>query len=184
MSLLKIAGVVLLSITVPLLAFPSDIVQAESSTTVLEPQSIHADVFDNEDDLIETIKGIQSWTHHLLSDKGWGDVDSTTGAKIVEDLHAYYTKDLALDIYNQFYRPHLVEYEDYSDWLEVDSLMYRDIDHLDIDVKEDYVEVIMDTSSVEDGAGNRAHFEEIFSFVYDSERDVYLIAKMNSKQTY
>ncbi|SDJ18797.1 hypothetical protein [Natribacillus halophilus] len=157
--------------------------QAGEEAQIQKPRPLVEDVFTGEkDDLVQSLKAIQEWTQHFLSDNE-GDIDTETGAHMVEDLQDYYSEDMALEIYNQFHRPHLMEPDDFNDYIEVDSLLHRDIDSVEVAAKNDGAIVHMKTSSVEDGAGNRAYFEETFALNYDSDREVYVISGMKSEQT-
>lgn len=182
--MMKIKAIISICFLISLLAMPTLVQSAEEqSPSIQKPKPFVEDTFlEDKHGLILSLKAVQEWTHQFL-DVEEGEVDTETGAHIVEELQYYFTEEMALNIYNQFHRPHLAEYEEIDDYIEVDSLVHRDVEQLKIDHNDDHMIVHMQTSSVEDGAGNRAHFDETFTFSYDEDREVYVIAGMESEQT-
>ncbi|AXF56129.1 hypothetical protein [Salicibibacter kimchii] len=180
---MKIKAAISLSFLIILLAMPTFVQSAEmQSPAIQKPKPFVEDTFAGDAQaLILTLKAVQNWTHQFL-DMDEGEIDSETGAHMVEELQDFFTEEMALNIYNQFHRPHLAKYEEFDDYIEVDSLVHRDIEESKVDYKGDEIIVRMQTSSVEDGAGNRAHFEETFTFSYDKEREAYVIGGMESEQ--
>ncbi|QQK81311.1 hypothetical protein HUG20_16275 [Salicibibacter cibi] len=180
---MKIRTCLSLLVLVTALALPTFIHAAQGEKTpVQKPKPFVEETFaGDEHDLTLSVKAVQEWTHQFLEVEE-GDMDNETGAHMVEELQDYFTEDMALKIYNQFHRPHLAEYNDVDDYVEVDSLVHRDVEHVEIVHRDGQKIVNMKTSSVEDGAGNRAHFKESLTFSFDKEHKTYVLAEMEAEQ--
>jgi len=181
--MMKIKATISICVLFSLLVSPTFVQGAEvQPSSVQKPKPFVEDTFEDEPHaLILSMKAAQEWTHQFLEMED-EEMDTETGAHMVEELQDYFTEDMALTIYNQFHRPHLNEYEELDDYIEIDSLVHRDVEQLKVNHNGDQIIVHMQTSSIEDGAGNRAHFEEEFTFSYDEEREAYVIGGMKSEQ--
>lgn len=124
---------------------------------------------------------------YLIQDKTLDIVMTDDYAEPVVELEQFYSEEFAARIHHQFNYDAYIEPFNWDYFTVVDSLLYRDVEEVAVHhpelIDDEYrASVHVSTSSVEDGAGNRAYFEETYHFIYDGENEIFLIDEIDFKQ--
>ncbi|MFB4159991.1 hypothetical protein ACE1TF_08915 [Geomicrobium sp. JSM 1781026] len=105
------------------------------------------------------------------------------------ELENFYTPELSATLHHQWNEDAYIQPFQWEDYTIVDQLLHNDVEEVTVTTPhwvdgEQVATVDVTTSSIEDGAGNRAYFDETYEFIYDQTTGNFLITDIVIEQTW
>ncbi|MBM7631976.1 hypothetical protein [Geomicrobium sediminis] len=120
-----------------------------------------------------------------VQDKTMDVVMTTNYARPLDELKMMYDVPLAETIHHQYNQDAYIQDFNWDHYTIVDQLLHNDFEDIYISTTEDREHVVtVHTSSIEDGAGNRAQFIEEYVFTFNEDLEHYVISDINIEQTF